>query len=198
MYVSDLLPALPLVISSQYAQHILHSQKHRQLVHATETSAPFFGPQVMNEALAVVDHRFCAPYSLQLRLRERVSWSGDDFEIYQLPSKQTWFVIKGKAFSFRDEKKMQDVHGRTIATMRHPMFHPFHPKMEISGPGYSFAVRCWPIDVPKLNLLGIYHKICFVEVERCIGSIFEDRVQRVYGCPNFAHAACIDRNTITV
>eukprot|EP00892_Ulva_mutabilis_P008074 jgi/Ulvmu1/5639/UM231_0001.1 len=102
----------------------------------------------MNNAFAVIDPRFCAPYELQLELKERVSMSGDDFRVCQLPSKTPWFVIKGKTMSLRDQKVMQDVHGHTVATMRHPMFHPLHPRMEVQGHGYSFEI------VKKLKLIG--------------------------------------------
>eukprot|EP00892_Ulva_mutabilis_P010397 jgi/Ulvmu1/772/UM010_0146.1 len=102
----------------------------------------------MNKSLAVVDPRFCVPHEVQLRLKERVSWSGDDFDIRQIPSRQPWFVIKGKAFSFRDQKVLHDVHGHAVATMRHPVFHGFHPRMEVQGPGYSFEV------VKKLKFIG--------------------------------------------
>lgn len=95
----------------------------------------------MNNTLIVVSSRFCAPHELQLRLREQISWSGDDFNICQMPSRQPWFVIKGSAFSLRDQKVLRDVHGRIVATMRHPIFHGFHPRMQVDGPGYSFEVR---------------------------------------------------------
>jgi hypothetical protein len=117
----------------------------------------------MQQAGPVVVHQsYVAPHELQLKLKEKIfSLSGDSFEIKEATTKQTWFKVKGNAFSLRDTKTFMDANGNEIATMKQPILH-ILKSMKVSGNGFSFDVRR-----PQRILSSLY-SLLFVCVWRCV------------------------------
>jgi len=106
--------------------------KIRQLVSLAIISTPTYmgnsssefenaSPVVLDQhnALNVFGQQNCHGHSLDLAMKEKVlSLSGDDFTITDKESGQPMYKIHGKAFSMRDKKKLLDVHGNMIGTIK--------------------------------------------------------------------------------
>lgn len=90
--------------------------------------------------LVVVHDRFVVAQAVQLKLKEMMSWSGDDFEITELTTRAPWFKVKGKTFSMRDKKELLDSYGNIVATMRNKHAC-YEPRIASSGAGFHFEVR---------------------------------------------------------
>merc|ERR1719262_2083969 len=72
-----------------------------------------------NNAFTVFGEEYCYDRPLDLVMKEKIfSFSGDDFSINDAQTQQPMFRIKGKAFSFRDKKKIVDLQGRTIGQIK--------------------------------------------------------------------------------
>lgn len=73
-----------------------------------------------NAPIAVVDQRFCMPHPISLVMKEKVfSFTGDDFQIKDANSGQTFFMINGKFISLRQRKVLSDYQGVPIAHFKH-------------------------------------------------------------------------------
>ena len=88
--------------------------------------------------VAVVNSGFCADHHVYLRIQERKSWAGNEFDISDEITKQPWFQLSAKAGGCR-RKTLVDLGGDVIATLRSPaILHGL--RMHVKGRGFSFQV----------------------------------------------------------
>ena len=92
-----------------------------------------------DEAVAVVNSRFCADRHVYLRIQDRRSWTGNEFDISDDTTKQPWFQVAAKACGCCRRKTLVDLGGDVVATLRSPaILH--SSRMHVKGRGFSFHV----------------------------------------------------------
>ncbi|GMH32452.1 hypothetical protein BSKO_00286 [Bryopsis sp. KO-2023] len=79
--------------------------------------------------LVAIDPRFITQEEVYLVLKEKFSFSGDDFSIHDTNGRH-WFQVKGKTFSLRDKKTLFDVANVPVLTMHSKVFS-LHSTQEI-------------------------------------------------------------------